>query len=93
MAGGGFTVAPSDLASAAGTLLSVRGELGTEAVAGGGGTGTGALDGALAVLSARLEFVAAAMDDAISATSTNLLAGSETYASTDGSQFRGGGGG
>ena len=79
--------------SAAGTLSSVRGELGTHAVAGGGGTGTGALDGALSALSARLDYVAAAMDDAISATSTNLIAGSETYASTDGSQFRGPGSG
>jgi len=93
MPGGGFTVAPSDLVNAAGTLASVRGELGTEAVAGGGGTGTGALDGALAALSARLEFVAAAMDDALAATGANLLAGSQTYANTDGSQFRGGGGG
>ena len=93
MPGNGFTVAPSDLVSAAGTLGSVRGELGAEAVAGGGGTGTGALNGALAALSARLDFVAAAMDDAIAATSVNLIAGSETYANTDGSQFRGGGSG
>ena len=89
MAGDSFTVAPSELVSAAGTLSSVRGELGTQAVAGGGGTGTGALDGALSALSARLGYVAAAMDDAIAATSSNLMAGSETYASTDGSQFRG----
>lgn len=93
MAGDGFTVTTNDLVSAAGTLASVRGELGAEAVAGGGGTGTGALDGALAALSARLDFVAAAMDDSIGATSLNLAAGAETYASTDGTQFRGGGGG
>jgi len=91
MPGGGFTVAPSDLVSAAGTLGSVRGELAADALGGGGGTGTGVLDGALSALSARLEFVAAAMNDALDATSVNLIAGSETYAGTDGSQFRGGG--
>jgi hypothetical protein len=85
----GFTVAPGDLVSAAGTLGSVRGELAAGALGGGGGTGTGALDGALNALSARLEFVSAAMDDALDATSVNLVAGSETYANTDGSQFRG----
>jgi hypothetical protein len=93
MPGSGFTVAPNDLMSAAGMLASVRGELGAQAVSGSGGTGTGALDGALAALSARLEFVAAAMDEAITATSQNLVAGSETYASTDSTQFRGRGGG
>ena len=68
----------------------MRGELGAEAVSGGGGTATGSLDGALAALSARLDFVAAAMDDAIAATASNLVAGAETYASTDASQFGGG---
>ena len=91
MAGDGFAVVPPDLVSAAGTLGAVRGELGSEGVSGAGGTGTGALDGALAALSARLDFVAAAMDDAIGATSLNLVAGAQTYASTDGTQFRGGG--
>ena len=93
MAGDGFAVAPGDLMNAAGTLGSVRGALGGDSVSGGGGTGTGALDGALAALSARLDFVAAAMGDAIGATSSNLVAGAETYVRTDTSQFSGGGSG
>lgn len=91
MAGDGFAVTPPDLASAAGTLGSIRGELGSADVS-GAGTGTGALDGALAALSARLDYVAAAMDDALGATALNLVAGAETYASTDAGQFRGPGG-
>lgn len=93
MAGDRFAVVPPDLVNAAQMLNSVRGELGAEAVLGGGGTGTGVLDAALSALGARLDFVAAAMDDAIGATSLNLISGSEAYQSTDGSQFRGVGGG
>lgn len=93
MAGDGFAVLPPDLVSAAGTLGSIRSELTARGVSGTGGTGTGALDGALAALSARLDFLAAAMDDAIGATSLNLIAGADSYASTDGSQFRGSGDG
>ena len=84
----GLAVNTQDLHAAAGTLASVRGELGCGSVQ-GGGTGGGALDGALAALAARLDFVAAAMDGALAATSHNLNAGAETYAATDNSQFQG----
>ncbi len=87
----GFRVAPDDLEGAASTLRSVRGELGSDAVSGSGGTGTGALDGALSALSGRLDFVARALDDALGATGRDLAAGAESYRGTDASQFRGGG--
>jgi hypothetical protein len=89
MAGDSFAVVPQELVSAAGTLRSVQAELGTESVSGASGTGTGVLDAALAAFSARLGFVAAAMDDAIGATALNLVAGAESYTATDAGQFRG----
>jgi hypothetical protein len=89
MAGDSFNVAPPELVSAAGTLRSVQFELGTESVSGAGGTGTGVLDGALAAFSARLGFVAAAMDDAVGATALNLVTGADSYSTTDTTQFRG----
>jgi hypothetical protein len=90
MAAGSIRVTPEDLHGAAGTLTSVRGELGTETVAGSGGTGSGAMDGALGALSARLDFVAQALDNALGVTGQNLAAGAATYESTDTSQFRSG---
>ena len=89
MAGDSFAVVPQELVSAAGTLPSVKAELGTESVSGASGTGTGVLDAALAAFSTRLGFVAAAMDDAIGATALNLVAGAESYSTTDAGQFRG----
>jgi hypothetical protein len=91
MAGDSFAVVPPELVSAAGTLRSVQAELGTESVSGASGTGTGVLDAALADFSARLGFVAAAMDDAIGATALNLVAGADSYSTTDAGQFRGAG--
>jgi hypothetical protein len=89
MAGDSFAVVPQELVTAAGTLRSVQAELATESVSGVSGTGTGVLDAALAAFSARLGFVAAAMDDAIGATALNLVAGAEGYSTTDATQFRG----
>lgn len=74
--------------SAAGTLRSVQAELGTESVSGASGTGTGVLDAALAAFSTRLGFVAAAMDDAIGTTALNVVAGADSYSTTDSTQFR-----
>jgi hypothetical protein len=81
---------PPELVGAAGTLRSVQAELGTESVSGASGTGTGVLDSALAAFSSRLGFVAAAMDDAIGATALNLVAGADSYTTTDAGQFHGG---
>lgn len=88
---GRFAVGTAELEGAAGSLGSVSGELGCGPLATGGGLGSGELDGALAVLAARLELVARAMDGAIAQTGQRLGSGADAYASTDAGVMPGGG--
>jgi hypothetical protein len=81
----GFSVGPAELNSAASSMRAVRGELSCGLGLGGGELGTGALEGAVSALAARVDMVAAAFDDAAVATARNLDAGAESYVTTDSS--------
>jgi hypothetical protein len=89
---GHFSVGPAELNSAASSMRAVRGELSCGLGLGGGALGTGDLEGALGALAARLDMLAAAFDQAATATATNLDAGAESYATVDRSAMPAGGG-
>jgi hypothetical protein len=80
---GRFSVGPAELGAAASSMRAVRGELSCGLGLGGGELGTGALEGAVGALAARLDMVAGAFDQAASATAVNLDAGAESYAAVD----------
>ncbi len=80
---GGFAVGPGDLYSAARTVGAVRGELACGDARGGGELGSGAIEGAVGVLAARLEMVGAALDQAADATARNLDGGAASYEAAD----------
>lgn len=82
--GQSLAVSSADLHAAAGVLGAARGELGCgAAVSPAGGLGTGALEAALDVLAARLDFLASAIGEAVGDTERKLGAGAELYVHTD----------
>ncbi len=87
-----LVVDPADLRAAAGSLGAARGEVGGgAAVSPTGALGTGELEAALDVLAARLDFLAAAMGEAVGDTERKVGAGADLYVHTDNSSMPAGG--
>ncbi len=79
-----ISVEPADLHAAAGSLGAARGELGCgAAVSPVGAMGTGELESALDVLAARLDFLTAAMGEALRDAQRKVGTGAELYVATD----------